>query len=122
MILVSLLQEIGQAGRDKILSAMTIVFVKSKHFLPEGIASDENSFFCAYITAIGLGDAQLAEEIISTLYKDNYQVKKKKVSTPYHAVDSAILWLINTVGCRQHLTLVCFMSNSAALPTVSEDK
>ena len=72
LVLASLLQQIGRAGRDKTLSAVAIVFVESKHFLPEGIASDENSLFCAYTIAIGPGNAQLAEEIISTLYKNNY--------------------------------------------------
>ena len=73
------------------------MFVESKHLLLEGIASDTNSFFCEYTTAIGPGMISLQKKI-STFYKNNYQVKKKKVSTPYHAVDSAILWLINTVG------------------------
>ena len=113
LVFASLLQQISRAGRNKTLLAMAIVFVESKHFLPESIASDENSPFCAYTMAIGLGDAQLAEEIISTLYKNNYQVKKKKVPTPYHAVDPAILWLINTIGCRRYLALACFMSNNA---------
>ena len=57
LVLVSLLQQIGQAERDKILLAIAIVFVESKHFLLESIAFDENSSFCAYTKAIGLGDA-----------------------------------------------------------------
>ena len=113
LVLAFLLQQIGQVECDKILSAMAIMFVESKHFLLEGIAFDENSFFCAYITAIGPRDTQLAEEIISTFYKNNYQMKKKKVPTSYHAVDPAVLWLINIVRCRQYLALACFINNSA---------
>ena len=113
LVFASLLQQIGQAGRDKTLLTVAIMFIESKHFLPEDIASDKNNTFCVYTMAIGPRDAQLAEEIISTFYKNNYQVKKKKMPTPYYTVDSAILWLINTVRYCQHLALACFMSNSA---------
>ena len=70
---------------------MAIVFVKPKHFLPENIVFDENSFFCVYTMAISLKNAQLIKEIILTFYKNHYQMKKKKVPTFYHAVDLIIL-------------------------------
>ena len=111
LVLAALLQRIGRAGREKRLPAVAIVFVESKHFLETNIADDQKSLFCEYTTAIGPGDRERAKEIILTLYKDNYQNKKSKAPTPYHAIAPAILWLVNTTGCRWYLALACFMSD-----------
>lgn len=38
------------------------------------------------------------------------QIKREKTASPYHRIDPAILWFINTKGCRRYLALACFMS------------
>lgn len=38
LVLASLLQRIGRAGRDKTLPTVSIVFIESKHVLPDDIA------------------------------------------------------------------------------------
>ncbi|MCJ1265674.1 hypothetical protein MMC22_005554 [Lobaria immixta] len=103
---------IGRAGRDKALSAVAIVFVESKHLLPQDVTSDETSRFRDYTTAIGPEDGERAEEIILAFYKDNFQIRKEKVPTPYHAVDPAVPWFINTTGYPRRLALACYMSNT----------
>lgn len=112
LVLAALLQRIGRAGRDKAFSAVAIVFVESKHLLPQDVTSDETSRFRDYTTAIGPEDSERAEEIILAFYKDNFQIRKEKVPTPYHAVDPAVPWFINTTGYPRRLALACFMSNT----------
>lgn len=39
------------------------------------------------------------------------QYKKNKSASPYHAIDLAVLWFINTIGCRRCSALICLMSD-----------
>lgn len=112
LVLAALVQRIGRAGRDKTLPAVAIIFVESKHFLRDDVALNTDSPFRELTTAIGSQDSERAKEIVSTLYENNHQNKKSKAPTPYHAIDPAILWLINTTGCRRYLVLACFLSDS----------
>ncbi len=106
------LQRIGRAGHNKTLLRVSIVFIKSKHVLPDDIAPVRDSPFRDYRTAIGPHDRAQAAKIISTFYENNFQNKKVKTPTPYHALDPAVLWFINITGCCRRLALACFMSNS----------
>lgn len=72
----------------------------------------KDSLFHDYTTAIEPYDSMQVTKIISTFYKNNFQNKKVKTPTAYHALDLAILWFVNTTGCRRCLALICFMSNS----------
>ena len=107
-----LLQKISRAGHDKTLPAVIIIFVESKHFLQDNIFLDTDSLFCDFTTAIGTQDSERMKAIILTLYDNNYQTKKSKAPTPYHAVEPRILWFINTTGCHCYLALAYFMSKS----------
>lgn len=118
LTLAALLQRIGRAGRDQAMPAVAIVFIDSKHILPEDISETEDSLFREYTTAIGPQDGARAAEIISTLYENNFQHKRMKSESPYHAVDPAVLWFINTVGCRRCLALACFMSKGSTVEHV----
>lgn len=51
----------------------------------------KDSLFRDYTTIIGLHDNVQAAKIISTLYKNNFQNKKVKTLTIYHALDPAVL-------------------------------
>lgn len=104
MSLAALPQRIGRAGQHATVPAVSIVFVESKHFLPDDIASQLNSPFSQYTTGVG-HDSELAGDIISKLYEDSLPMKKEKAPTPYHAVNPALLWFINTDGCRRRLAL-----------------
>ncbi len=53
-----------------------------------------------------------AAKIILTFYENNFQNKKVKIRTPYHAFDLVVLWFINTTRCRRRLVSTCFMSKS----------
>lgn len=51
------------------------------------------------------------KKIVSYIYKDNMQIKKKDFST-FHKVNLLLLCFLNTVGCRRYLELACFVDNS----------
>ena len=86
--------------------------VEKKHFLPENIASQWESPFRQYRRQLGPLGSKRATEIISTMYEDNLEPRKDKAPSVYHKVDPALLWFINTVGCRRYLALACFTSDS----------
>lgn len=72
LVFASLLQRIGRAGRDRTLPTVSIVFIESKHILPDDISFVKDSPFRNYTTAIGLYDNVQAAKIISTFYKNNF--------------------------------------------------
>lgn len=81
------------------LPTVAIIFVESKYFLQNHVVLNLENFFCKYTTAIGSQDSKHAKEIISILYKNNYQNKKSKAPILYYAIDLTILWLVNMTGC-----------------------
>lgn len=112
LILTSLLQFIGRVRHDKTLLTVSIIFVESKHFLPNNITSVRNSPFHDYRTAIRPHNKMQAIKIPSTLYENNFWNKKVKTSTLYYTFDLVVLWFINIIRYYRHLTLTCLMSNS----------
>ena len=53
-----------------------------------------------------------AAKIISTFYENNFQNKKVKIPTTYHALDSAVSWFVNTIRFRKCLAFAFFMINN----------
>ncbi len=111
LIFAALFQWIGKAGYDKTLLTIFIIFIESKHILPDDIALVKDSPFRDYRTAIRPNDKVQTAKIISTFYENNFQNKIVKTPTPYHALDPAVLWFINIIGCRRRLALASFMNN-----------
>lgn len=89
-----------------------MVFIKSKHVLPDNIAFVKDSLFYNYKIAFRLNDNMQAVKIISNFYENNFQNKKVKISTPYYALNPDILWFIKTTRYYKYLTFGCFMSNN----------
>ena len=113
--LAVLLQKIGCAGRNRNIPAVSIVFVENKHILPRDVANIPNSLFRDFQVAIRPKDGARASELIGQLYLESGFVHKKKKSISlFHDIDPALLWFINTTGCRRCLALACFMSNALA--------
>ena len=74
----ALVQQIGRAGQDPNVLAVSIVMVEPKHFLPEDVGSQLESPFREYTSAIGPSDRKCAEEIVSTMYEAYLEPKKEK--------------------------------------------
>lgn len=82
--------------------------------LPKDVATIANSPFRDFQTAIGPEDGARASELIARLYEGGFLHKKEKSISPFHDIDPALLWFINTTGCRRCLALACFMSDASA--------
>ncbi len=91
LVFAALLQRIDRARRDKTLLIVSTVFIESKHVLPDDIMSVRDSPFHDYRTAIEPYDKTQAAKIISTFYENNFQNKKIKTPTQYHALYPAVL-------------------------------
>ena len=65
--------------------------MKSKYIFPDDIALVRNSPFRNYKTAIRPHNKTQAAKIISIFYKNNFQNKKIKTLTLYHALDLVVL-------------------------------
>ncbi len=91
LALASLLQQIGKARRDKTLLTVSIIFIESKHVLLDDILTVRYSPFHDYRTTIWPHDRTQAAKLISTFYENNFQNKKVRNPTPYHALDPAVL-------------------------------
>ena len=56
---------------------------------------------------------EATQDILSTMYDGNMQVRKEGDLSPFHKVDTPLLWLINTTGCHRQLILACFADEFA---------
>lgn len=72
-------------------------------------ATNEYSFTCLPIVK---GEKNTIKEIVSSIYKDNMQVKRKKDLSTFYKVDLPLLWFFNIVGCCRHLVFACFADDS----------
>ena len=52
------------------------------------------------------------EKIVSSMYKDNMQIRRRGDFSAFYKVDQLLLWFLNTVGCRRRLVLICFADDS----------
>ncbi len=59
------------------------------------------------------GEKNETEEIISSMYKDNMQIRKKRDLSAFHKFDPPLLWFLNTIGYRRRLVLAWFADDSA---------
>lgn len=112
--LASLVQRIGRAGRDERVKAVAITMVEDNLFLPKGIVNTDSSL--ADLTCPVSRDTEdKTKAIIGELYFRNPDTGKRSrgASTPYADLDPALVWLINTTGCRSRLIMANFVDRDA---------
>lgn len=91
---------------------MAVVFVESKHILPEDMTNAIEDYFFARLP-VAKGEKDAIEKIVLSMYKDNMQIRKKGDLSAFHKVNPPLLWFLNTTGCRRRLALACFADDSA---------
>ena len=79
---------------------MTMIFVESKHILPKDMTHAAEEYFFACLP-IAKGEKNVTEKIISSMYKNNMQIKKEKDLFAFYKFDLPLLWFLNTIGCRR---------------------
>lgn len=106
-----LLQRLGRAGRNG-QPAISLILVEKKHILPDEVEGLEGSDFVNMRLRVKMTN----KTGVSKLYDSNLQTTREKHLTAYHRVDPAILWFVNSVGCRRRLALALFMCKRAFRP------
>ena len=111
-ILATVLQRIGRAARRIEIQEVAVVFVESKHIFPEDMthAKEKYSFTCLPMAE---GEKNATEKIVSSMYKDNMQIRREGDLSAFHKVDLLLLWFLNTISCRRRLVLACFTDDAA---------
>ena len=69
---------------------MAVVFVESKYILPEDMtnAVEDYSFACL---PVAKREKDATEKIVSSMYKDNMQIRKEGDLSAFHKVDPPLL-------------------------------
>lgn len=75
-----------------------MVFVESKHILRKDMIYAVNEYSFARLL-VAEGEKNVPEKIISSMYKDNMQIRKKRDLSALHKVDPPLLWFLNMIGC-----------------------
>ncbi len=122
----SLMQRFGWARQNPRIAAVLLLFIKDCYLLLDNVNSltertvtNENlkiikiSPFWDRTMPISRTNRKEISTMISSLYTGNMQIRKKKGLNAYHQVDPALLWYINTTGCRRRLALACFICKTA---------
>lgn len=108
-----LIQRLGRAGMDALLPAVALVFVEKKHILPDDMHEINDSDFKNSRAPVEIEDWLGTSGLVAALYKNNLPTTREKTGSVYGTIDPAILWLINSVGCRRRLILACIMCETA---------
>ncbi len=122
----SRMQHFGRAERNPRIAAVSLLFIEDCYLLPDNVNSltertvtNKNleivkiSPFRDKTMPVSRKNRKEISTVISSLYAGNMQIRKDKGLNVYHQVDPALLWYINTTGCRKRLALACFMCKTA---------
>lgn len=107
----ALIQRFGQASPDTRGEAIAILFVESRHILPKAL--EDRTDFAGLNEAVRAGAEKAVHALVSRLPESDTQRRRERELTSYHRVDLAVLWFINTTGCRRRLILACSMRQAA---------
>lgn len=72
-------------------------------------AADEYSFTCLLIAK---GEKNAMEKVVSSMYKDNIQIRKERNLSTFYKVNSLLLWFLNMISYCKRLVLTCFADDS----------
>lgn len=90
---------------------VVVVFIESKHILPEDMRNAVEDYFFARLP-IAKEEKDVKEKIISSIYKDNIQIRKERDLSAFHKVDPSFLWFFNITSYCTQLALACFADDS----------
>ena len=69
---------------------MIIVFMEREHILPKDMTSVTKDYSFIHLPALK-DDKTITKKIISSMYKDNIEIKKEKDLSAFHKVDLPLL-------------------------------
>ncbi len=69
---------------------MIVVLVKSKNILLKDMTNIADKYFLAHLPIAKKGENAI-KEVVSSIYKDNIQIKREKDLSAFHKVDLPLL-------------------------------
>ena len=79
---------------------MAVVFIESKYILSKNITNVAEKYFFAGL-AVAKKYRNITEKIISSMYKNNIQIRKEEDLSIFYKVDLPLLWFLNTISCHR---------------------
>ena len=76
---------------------MAVIFVENKHILFKDMTNTVDEYFFACLP-MAKGEKTAMEKVVSLIYKNNMQIRRKGDLFTFHKVDLLLLWFLNTVG------------------------
>ncbi|WP_375449376.1 hypothetical protein [uncultured Nostoc sp.] len=90
-----------------------MVFIDPQQILPEGVHTLETSAFKDLWLPVSNENRGQITDVTPKLYRDNFDSNMRKTGNAYQKTNPAVLWFLNTTGCRRCLILACFMCKQA---------
>lgn len=111
LTLASVWQRIGRAARNPALRTLAVVFVPECFILPEenDLAIHHEGWYYGWWQAVDPSRKHLVDKFTAQLYGYG---STKPIRGPYDRIDPALLFLLNTTGCRWRGGLACFDDRS----------
>ena len=72
------------------IMAVAVIFVESKHILPKDMTNAVEDYFFACLP-VAKGEKDATEKIVSSMYKDNMRIRKKKDFFAFYKIDPPLL-------------------------------
>ncbi len=94
------------------IQAVAVVFVESKRILPKNMINAVDKYFFTCLP-IAKGEKNVMKKVISSIYKDNIQIRKEGDFSAFYKVNLPLLQFLNMVDGHKYLVLTCFVNNFA---------
>ncbi|KAH0613011.1 uncharacterized protein H6S33_009391 [Morchella sextelata] len=106
LTLAAVWQRIGRAARDSTRHAVACIFVQERYFLPEenDRPGNEGGFYFGWRRAADPARRQSMEEFLRGLYS----ALAADVRCVLDNIDPALVWFLNTAGCRWRAGICAF--------------
>lgn len=86
------------------------VFVENKYILSKIIINAVDKYSFTYLP-LAKREKNIIKKIVSFIYKDNMQIRKKRDLFIFYKVNLLLLWFFNMVSYNRCLILICFVNN-----------
>ena len=110
LTLAAVWQRIGRAARDQSRNALAVLFTPERYVLPQDNDHPANSAgrYYGWRDAVNLTEEAKVEQFLRQLYK----YAANPIHCSYDTIDPALLFFLNTSGCRWRAGLACFNDRS----------
>ena len=138
LTLAALWQRIGRAGRGVGMRAVSVVFAEQRHILPEDTSGGDFAGFTQPVVPYNAESRQAVRSLIRGLYRNLNPITLPvaaeslqagtdssgsctKGRSAYHEIDPALLFYVNTIGCRCRAVMAAFVDATAYSGTRNAD-